>query len=116
VVLPGLQARVMRTSVLPDLLLVRVRLRNASKQPRAFNGDHRQVYLSIKGRRLYAVAAQGPINLAAGEGRTETLRFAWSGPSRASRRIDVGVVPWSESGRAQPRRLGIIRLQLGRPA
>lgn len=107
VLLPGIQARIMRAAIADGRLSLRVRVRNATANHETFNAAGRQIYVK-DGRRLYASAK---LPVAAHTGETGTLDFALDDAKLHAPTVDVAIVPWSELGRDKPRRLGVIRLE-----
>lgn len=109
VVLEDTQARVLRSGIVRRTLRVALRLRNETDTINRAGAGRRQVYARIGKRRYWP---QGYVKPAV------TQRFRFVLPRRVARRVrrgranvELGIVGWSELGRPQPARLGVIRLR-----
>ena len=114
VVLPGLEARVMRAAVAPDQLSPRPVAQRLDADALLQSRPSPGLPLREGAARLHRPRGRtGDAGCRPGPHAHAALRL--DGRRAESRRVDVGVVPWSEQGRDAPRRLGIIRVQLGQP-
>lgn len=118
VTLGDLEARVLRSTVVGEGLLVRVRLRNESDVRQVVERSPRIFYLRVADQRIRGVDVGGPRSLAPRTTETVTLSFeldpATAQALERSGEADLGVVPFAERGAERPRNRGVIRLDIGR--
>ena len=116
VVLSDTDVRVYRNEVEGGTMLVRVRVRNKTRERQLVNPGGRQFYLNV-GRRLYSEPLAERKELPPGEAASLNVRFALDARAlqelRRRDEVALGVVPFNELDDKQPSRLGVIRLSTG---
>ena len=97
-----------------DEVRARLRVRNSTGTAHSFSARE-QAYLSVGGERVVPFGAV--VRIAPGAARTVELRWRLSdavesAARKADDRVDLGVVPHGQARRAEPDRLGVVRLEL----